>query len=449
VRLLTPGGDLVTVEKRGWPLALLDQPRNLATGNSLITLVGSGDLGSRYATYTRIYKENPWVNAAVTTVAWGLARMILKVYQLKADGQRERVRGDLPAGPGRPSAGVALDNLLRNPSPRYGRQRLWRATATDYLIFDNAMWAFDRDPGSGAIMGLYRVPWSKVTVIEGDVEPILGYKVRGNKTDRFFAPEDVIHFTSESDPDSPVGVSKLESLKYTVALHEALERHLVAFFENQARPSGNLKLQPGAKQDIIDTVRDQVRQLYASPENAGKVMVTTGDWQSITQNADQSQIIELAKLSREEIAAVFHVPPPIIGILDRAIMSNVRELREQYVRDVVGPHASTFEDALMSQLVMPNPAWSNLFVEFDLSEPLRPDLEAQAKAMETLERTFTTNERRRLVNLPDLDFAEADTVVVPSGNGFMGITPPAPPAPTKPIPDPAKGDVAPSAEDAS
>src|SRR5690606_15663626 len=135
----------------------------------------------------------------------------------------------------------------------------------------------------------------------------------------------------------------------TLALHEALQRHLVNFFANSARPSANIKLQPGASKDTIELIRQQVREMYAAPENAGKVMVTTGDFQPITAQADQAQIIELVKLSREEIAAAFRIPPPVLGILDRAIMSNVRELREHYIRDAVGPWASFIEDDLQAQ----------------------------------------------------------------------------------------------------
>src|SRR5690606_16308935 len=219
-----------------------------------------------------------------------------------------------------------LDRLINGSHMRVGPQRRMRRTWVDFFVFGNALWlTIDNQ--------ITHVPWQKVTVIEGDHVPILGYEVSGTKSSKFYAPEDVVHFSAGDDPESPLGVPPMEALKHTLALHEALQRHLIKFFENAARPSANLKVAPNADQKKLEFMRDQIRELYASPENAGRVMVTTGDFQPITAGHDHSQIVELAKLSREEIAAVFRVPAPVLGILDQAIKSNVKELREQYIRD--------------------------------------------------------------------------------------------------------------------
>jgi hypothetical protein len=239
-------------------------------------------------------------------------------------------------------------------------------------------------------------------------------------------PEQVIHFNAADDPESVLGLSPIGSLKYTLALHDALQRHLVNFFDNAARPSGNLKLQPGASEKAIEAVSTQVRELYASPENAGRVMITTGDFQAITAGHDQSQIIELAKLSREEIAGGLRIPGPVLGFLEHAIKSNVKELREQYIRDVIGNWAPAMEDDIMAQRVRVDPTMKRLFVEFDLDVHLRPDMESLAEVSVKMETTATTNERRRWFNLPDLDHEEAETVAAVPGGTYMGIDPPDP-----------------------
>ena len=62
---------------------------------------------------------------------------------------------------------------------------------------------------------------------------------------------------------------------------------------------------------------------------------------------------------------------------------------------------------------------------------LRPDLEGMSEAMARLERTMTTNERRRKFNLPDLPYPEADTVPATPGSSYLGIK-------AKPTPPPAQ-----------
>src|SRR5690606_42068714 len=108
-----------------------------------------------------------------------------------------------------------------------------------------------------------------------------------------------------------------------------------------------------------------LEEVYASPENAGKILVTSGKWQTTSESPEHSEVVELIRLSREEVAAIYSVPPPVLGILDRAIMANVKELRSQYVRESVGPLATEMESELMAQLIRPVPSWRNLFAELD------------------------------------------------------------------------------------
>src|SRR5207302_7466651 len=194
-------------------------------------------------------------------------------------------------------------------------------------------------------VGLWHAPWRQVTVHGSDIVPILSYEVRGTlgAEGKFFAPDDVIHFCSGDDPDKPIGLSPLEPLKHTMALLDAINRHTGAFFANQARLSGHLKVGPNTQDRDLERIRETVKQLYTAPENAGKVLVTSADWQSMGAPPNQTEIIELIRLSREEVLAAYNIPPPVAGILDRAIKSNIQELREQFGRDTLGPDAEEME----------------------------------------------------------------------------------------------------------
>jgi phage portal protein BeeE len=51
----------------------------------------------------------------------------------------------------------------------------------------------------------------------------------------------------------------------------------------------------------------------------------------------QAAVVEFRKLTREEVAAVFDIPPVLLGILDRATFSNVEELHLAFYQDTLGP----------------------------------------------------------------------------------------------------------------
>jgi HK97 family phage portal protein len=206
---------------------------------------------------------------------------------------------------------------------------------------------------------------------------------------------DCIHFGFGSDPEGIYGISPLEAARHSIALYDALERHAKAFYANAARPSGFVSLDTNLNDKRAEQIRQFINEVYASPENAGKVIAAAGaTWQPMGAAPDQSSLVEMIKLAREEAVTVLSLSPTDVGILDNAIKSNVHELREQFGRDSLGPWASDFEEEFAAQLLPQQPGWRNLSVKFDLGSILLPDLEALAGVIEKVSHVLTTDEIR-------------------------------------------------------
>ncbi len=354
----------------------------------------------RWATYRSVYMTNPWVYASVNMLSRGIARLPLHTFSTDAKGHFVRERGDLPGTTGAPTGPQRLDKLLRNGFSGLSRNAMFGGTMIDRLVYGNGLWLILRD-SFGAPNGFRRIRWRDVLRVIPDSNGMpLAYEWRP-WNGFMFGPlvqveaRDVIHFGQGSDPEGMYGLSPLESCRHTLALHDALVRHLVAFFSNSARPSGFVSIDKDLNKDRADEIRTFLRDLYTSPENAGKVIAASGvTWQEMGKAPDQAAIVELIKLSREEIAAAYSVPPPVLGILDQAIKSNVKELREQFGRDALGPWASDVEGEFAAQLLPQQPSWSTLTVRFNLAELLRPDLEALALVMQRTAPVMTPDEQR-------------------------------------------------------
>ena len=362
---------------------------------------------SRILSYRRIYRGNPWVWSAVNTIARGIASFPIRVAGLDPAGNHIPYRSDIPAlRPGPLSAGQKLDKLLRHPAPFISRRRTVRRAMVDRLVYGNGMWVKSIN-GYGAVDELYSVPWREISVVAGKDVPIMAYRLMGTAQTFTWAPDEVIQF-GEGDPETPIAPSPLEPLQWTIALMDAMSRNVTAFFQNAARPSGVLKMETMPDDKELAIIREQITQLYSGNENSGRPLITSGQWSPMNTGFSYADVVELSKLSREEVATAYQIPPPIMGILDKAIKSNVAELREQFVRDVLGPHAAEFTDEIDAQLVEPSPAWSGLTTHFDMSERLLPDIEALAVAFKELKRVYTLNELRHMSGKPALDFEWAD-----------------------------------------
>jgi hypothetical protein len=113
----------------------------------------------------------------------------------------------------------------------------------------------------------------------------------------------------------------------------------------------------------------------------------------------------------------------VLGILDQAIKSNVKELREQFGRDSLGPWAADFEAEFAAQLLPQQSGWKSLSIRFDLAELLRPDLEALALVIKDVSPHLTVDEIRtrylsasplNLPGLSDVPWAAARTAPLTS-----------------------------------
>lgn len=409
MRVLGTSGELVRLSSSGF----LDGHGEV--GGSVLAEVGliadADGLVSRSISYSNVYRTNPWLWAVVQLLSRTSSRFPSKVYRNLGDGDRERVR------PGDGTREGTLAAALRRPGNRRSWQTLKFATMIDRQVHGNALWVIERD--RSGYTGFTRIPW-RFVMIEQQLGLWRYWDSR--RPDRKYLADDVVHFGADLDCDDLVNPSPIVSLRATLTLYDAVERHLVAYFRNSARPSGHLSVDKSTGKVARDLIREELSKLYTGPANAGRVMVTSGTWSSLTETPDNTKVVELAKQSREEICGAYGVPPPLVGILDRAIMANVRELRSHLARDVVGPHESLWEGEIDAQVLAGDPALTNITVESEMAAILRPDLEARAATWKGQRYVRTLNEIRAAENLPRIDHPYADLPWMPLNEAPLGAT---------------------------
>lgn len=399
-RIVTPGG------RRTW-LKRGSQPYSTFFGGGQVEL---GSLGS--VSYTQLFRTQPWVAIAVNKLGRQVARLPLKVYRVDSRGDRGRVRdGSLVA-------------LLNRPWERGSANDLKQALVFPTLLHGNGVLAKERSRRGAPPDSLIPLDWRYQRPHFDPGEPIYMWEDTAAKGHR--DPADVVH-TAWWAPDGPLGVSPLEQLGVTIRHEESARAYSSASFNNAARPSGALVAPREAKfsGDDLREIQAKIRAEHAGPENAFKLLLLSGgfDYKAFGGNAKEAELIEQRKLNREEVAAVYDIPPPLIGILDHATYSNVSEMHRMLYVTVLGPWLNLIESTLQSQLIDPEPAWEGLFVEFDLGEVLKGDPERRIPALTaaTGRPIYTLNEARKIENLPAIDGEDANTPLTPTNNmGTIG-----------------------------
>ncbi len=371
----------------------------------------------RAYTFEQLYARQLWVHVCVNKIARGIARLPIKTYRFVGDpdaGNRERIRDD------------PLPRLLARPWPGASAWQLKEFVVGSCAVHGNALLAKGRRTPSSPPEELWPVPWRNVEVRQGahgQPERFIFHGARGKIE---LAPRDVVHFPWGT-AGATVGVSPLEPLKPTLRLELAAQDWASQHFLNAATPSGVFTSEDKLDQRTIPRLRAELEQLYGGVENAGRFGVFDQGlkWQPMAHTAVDTALIEQRKLDREEVAAAFDIPPPMIGILDRATFSNVSEQHRMLYQDTLGPTLSMIEETLAVQLIADEPTFAGLFVEFDTSEVLRGDLEKRADAIAKLiaSGVLTPNEARQLENRPRIEDPAADAIYVPLNLVPVGATP--------------------------
>jgi len=380
-----------------------------ALNRATVTVGGSLTLTDHYtAAYDKIWKSHGNVRTVTGFLGRNIASLGLHMYERVDDNDRRRVR-DHP-----------LARLLAKPAPNpTTRYDFIEALVQDLAIFDRYLAVKIKPEGTNTTGGLLRIPPSLWTPVGDDWLYPQGYKVKGTKGTRVFKPEEVVAIIGYSPSGDLGGVSPLESLRGVLAEEYEAARMRAQTFRNGARVSGYLERPAGAP-EWSKTGRERFKTAWRSQYTGGgtdaggtPILEDGMKFVDAHQSARDLQYVESRKLTREEVASAYYIPPPMVGLLDHATFSNIREQHKQLYQDTLGPWLQRIQQALMAQLLEEYTDTDGLYLEFNIEEKLRGSFEEQAAQLQTATGGpyMTRNEARARQNLPRIE--GGDELIVP------------------------------------
>lgn len=355
--------------------------------------------------YATIWRTQPQVRTVVSFLARNIAQLGLHTYRRISDVDRERVTEH------------PLARLLSRPSPYATRYRAVDALVSDLGIFDNAYWL--KVATGEAQPAVLRLDPDRVTPVGDNAFYADGYEFQGNRSRRVFPADQVVHFRGYNPTDPRSGSSPIETLRSILAEEWQANLYREQLWRNGARVSGYLRRPTDAppwSREARDRFRLQWHNQYTGdgPQTGGTPVLEDGmEFNAASVTPEQAQYLEARKLTREEVAAAYHVPPPLVGILENATYSNIREQHKHLYQDCLGPWLAMIAEEIELQLVPDFDDTAGLYVEFNLAEKLRGSFEDQASQLQTAIGApyMTRNEGRGKLNLPQID--GGDDLVTP------------------------------------
>lgn len=362
-----------------------------------------------------LFRTQPHLRTVISFRARNIAQLPLQVFRRVSDTDRQRVTDDPVA------------RLLSRPNPNMTSYELLNTLVADFDLYDVAIWMIAADTDAPSGWSLWPIPPSWVQATGGGtawgpqwvevIRPSSGKRVLLENLPGEVPQFIMFHGFHPGDPS--YWSSPVESLKQVLAEQIQAWSYREQVWQRGGRV-GTYIVRP-ANVPWSSEAREKFSRDWLAkwtgpngPKAGGTPIMEDGmELKSVRFNAREEEWSEVAKLSLATVAAVYHTSPTMVGILDNANYSNVREFHQMLYTDTLGPMLRMIEQRINTFLLPVVSKDPSLYVEFNLQAKLAGSFEEQAAVISSSVGApwMTRNEARARLNLPQID--DGDRLVTP------------------------------------
>lgn len=255
-----------------------------------------------------------WVYTAVTAIAQEVARH--RPYGYRETGPAEHDMAPLP--PTHP-----LMRLLACPNPWLTPWELWYFTTVYLELTGNCYWYCPDLRFGAAALGvpgeLWVIPSPWVRIITDAKSFIAGYEVRcpGAAVARLDADE-VIHLKYPNPLDPHYGLSPLQANALTVDANTELQQARYHAFRAGQRPGVVVATEQVLSDATVRRLEESLASRWGGRENWHRPLILeqglkASPW---TLTPAEMDFVNSARLTRDEILAMYRVPLPMAGVIE-------------------------------------------------------------------------------------------------------------------------------------
>jgi HK97 family phage portal protein len=325
-------------------------------------------LGPESATGVHVSPESALRYTAVLTcvrvLAEGVASLPCLLYERFEEHGREGKRR---------APQHAVYRLLHDaPNPHMTALELFEVGMAHCLLWGNAYFEIEWSQGGQALALWPLAPWR---VTAGMTRRAKTYRLElDGEAGRVLSDYQVLHVPGFGY-DGVRGRSMISLAREAIGLGLAAERYGASVFGNGAVPGGVLE-HPGA---LSDAAYSRLQESWAtrheglSQAHRLAILEEGLKYNKIGIPPEDAQFLETRRFQRTEIAAVFRVPPHMIGDLERATFSNIEQQSTEYLTNTLAPWLRRWEQRINRSLLVSESERRRYFAEFLVDALLRGD----------------------------------------------------------------------------
>lgn len=189
-------------------------------------------------------------------------------------------------------------------------------------------------------------------------------------------PEEILHSKMFNPGDDLYGLSPITTIAAQVDIARFAAEWTIKLLQKDARPSAIAFIPGNLTQEQRDSIKEQWKNDYAGPENAGGLLILEGGAGSnrpgdlkLTQLGPRE--LELSgsdPIITRKICSVYHVPSELLGDAQNKTYSNQKEARKALYQEATLPHLDELFSDLNDWLVPDFEGAEDMFFAYDDSD---------------------------------------------------------------------------------
>ncbi|AQW26685.1 phage portal protein [Clostridium perfringens] len=284
-----------------------------------------------------------------------LAKLPIGVFKSNIDG-KERVEND-------------LSYLLKvRPNPNQSAFKFKQTISVILDLFGNCyVWMESK---RGKLVALWILPPdTKLENVKGKNWII----TKLNEKDYKLKYEEVLHF-SDISTTGVEGISKIDVAKELINNIKGRDKLVSSYYKNGNIVKGILSTAQTLDREAKELIKRAWANSAGNLDLGGIAVVDSGfEFKGNTSNFTDYQFVDLAKLTKEDIAMIYNIPVHMLNQLDKATFSNIENLNIQFFQTTIQPLVTMIENEMDYKLFTELERKQGYFIKFNTNAMLRAD----------------------------------------------------------------------------
>jgi HK97 family phage portal protein len=293
---------------------------------------------------------------------------------------------------------IPTPQILMRPVPNETRMETISAMAAALIVHGNYIAVLGEPGANGLPDSIYPVSPDRVQVAKENGRVI--YKIDEKSYDQ----SEIMHIKNFTMPGDLVGKGILAVAKQALGKEIAINEYAARYFDGGVNPTAVIKsANPDLTQEEADALKSAWMAMYSSRNRSPVVMNSSTDFEVLSSNAAESQLVEAQTAGLTEAANILGLPPYFLGSPNSSrTYSNVEQENLQLVKWSIQPIAERIEAAFSDLLVRGQVA------AFEYDSLLKTDTSSRydAYAVALSNGFLTVDEVRDYENLDPMDHEE-------------------------------------------